>query len=332
MARASEVTRSLENGWHPHMNLLLFLGGTLNGTPAKGTVTGYFEPSADELEKWEGWLREFWTETLRKADPAWAPSKECDERDCKCGGKGHGVMVKIIKSADDEALIEYLTKVQDGKRAESVTADLDAATGAALETARADHKTGRGRKSMTPFQILYRLWDLEVEGTTPRRAEGYGRPDQLRAWWAEYEAAFAGRRAIEWTRGLRRHVQLDGDDSEETDRKFIYEQDKDQRLTGGVQMTPDAHRVVVAADAEQEVESVVLREVFDSVGDLVDDLGGRADHVRVLNAEELAQRQEELFARVTAKSRRGKAERQAAEWMAKYKPAKPPLAEREPSP
>ncbi|MGC4986666.1 hypothetical protein ACLQ18_39755 [Streptomyces sp. DT193] len=66
-----------------------------------------------------------------------------------------------------------------------------------METVRTDNKTGRGRKSMTPFQILYRLWDLEVAGTDPRRAEGYGKPDHLRAWWAEYEDAFAGRRAIE---------------------------------------------------------------------------------------------------------------------------------------
>ncbi|MBK3638876.1 replication protein, partial [Streptomyces sp. MBT97] len=45
MVRASEVTRTLDNSWHPHMNLLAFLGGRLDGTPANGTVTGYFEPT-----------------------------------------------------------------------------------------------------------------------------------------------------------------------------------------------------------------------------------------------------------------------------------------------
>jgi hypothetical protein len=311
MVRASEVTRSLENGYHPHMNLLVFLGGTLDGTPAKGTVDpdGYFTPGKAALEAWEDWLREFWTETLRKMDPAWAPSKECTKRGCKCEGKGHGVMVQIIKSADDQALIEYLTKVQDGKPpADSVAADFDAATGAALETVRADNKTG-GRKSMTPFQMLYRLWDIEVAGTDPDRAEGYGTPAELRVWWAEYEDAFAGRRAIEWTRGLRRHVQLDGDDSEERDLEYVYEGAAKDALTGGIVMTADAHGTVVGADAEMAVEAVVVAEVYDSVGDLVGTLGGRADHVRVLTAEELAEAQENLTARVLA--RREERERQA---------------------
>jgi hypothetical protein len=310
MARASEVTRSFDNGYHPHMNLLVFLGGTLDGTPANGTVTGYFEPGADALQEWEDWLRDFWTATLRKMDPAWAPSKECDRRGCKCEGKGHGVMVQIVKSADDAALIEYLTKVQDGKPpADSVAADLDATTRAALETVRADHKTGRGHKSMTPFQMLYRLWDIEAAGTDPDQAEGYGTPAELRSWWAEYENAMAGRRAIEWTRGLRRHVQIDGDDSEERDLDFVYEGAAKEPLTGGVVMTADAHGTVVGADAEMEVQAVVVGEFYDSVGDLVGTLGGRADHVRVLTADEVAAVQENLAARVLA--RREERERQA---------------------
>jgi hypothetical protein len=317
MVRASEVTRSQENGYHPHMNLLLFVGGTVDGTPANGTVTGYFEPTAEALEEWEDWLREFWTETLKAMDPKIGPSKTCDKHGCKCRGKGHGVMVSVIRSADDAALIEYLTKVQDGKpdarpqgpRTDSVAADLDAAGGAAMETVRADTKTGRGRKSMTPFQMLYRLWDLEVQGTTPDEAEGYGRPDQLRAWWAQYEEAFAGRRAIEWTRGLRGHVGIVGDDSEERDLEFAYEGAAKEPLTGGVVMTADAHRSVVGADAEMEVEEVVVGEFYDSVGDLVGTLGGRADHVRVLTADELAVVQENLAARVLA--HREERERQA---------------------
>ncbi|HEX5569593.1 MAG TPA: replication protein [Streptomyces sp.] len=312
MVRASEITRSLENGWHPHMNLLVFLGGTLDGTPAKGTVDpdGYFAPGENVLEEWEDWLRALWTRTLRRMDHAFEPSRKCGIPNCKCRGKGHGVMVQVVKSADDKALIEYLTKVQDGKPpADSVTADLDAAGGAALETVRADHKTGRGRKSVTPFQILYRLWDIESAGTDPDQAEGYGTAAECRAWWAEYEAAFAGRRAIEWTRGLRGHVQLDGDDSEERDREYVYEGAAKEPLTGGVVMTATAHGTVVGADAEMEVESVVVGEFYDSVGDLVGTLGGRADHVRVLTAEEVAAVQENLAARVLA--RREERERQA---------------------
>ncbi|MFB9416041.1 hypothetical protein ACFFSQ_48750, partial [Dactylosporangium matsuzakiense] len=97
MVRASEVTRSLENGWHPHMNLLVFLGGTLDGTPANGLVKpdGYFAPGDDVLEEWEDWLRALWARTLRKMDPAFEPSTDCDLPGCKCRGKGHGVMVQI---------------------------------------------------------------------------------------------------------------------------------------------------------------------------------------------------------------------------------------------
>ena len=310
MVRASEVTRSRENGWHPHMNLLAFLGGTLDGSPAKGVVTGHMTPGEDALEEWEDWLRTLWTRTLRQADPAFEPSTKCGKQGCKCRGKGHGVMVKIIRSADDAALIEYLTKVQDGKSAgASVQEDLEAAGGAAMETVRADNKRGRGRDSMVPFQMLYRLWDLEAEGLDEDEAEGYGTPDQLRAWWAEYEQAMSGRRAIEWTRGLRRHVGLDGDDSEERDRQFVYEQAAREPLTGGVVMSTTAYGTVVKRLAEPEVEEIVAAEAYDSVGDLVYGLGGLAGHVRPLTAQEIADIQEHMAARMLAQ--REERERQA---------------------
>ncbi|EFL04293.1 replication protein [Streptomyces sp. SPB78] len=314
MVRASEVTRSAEAGWHPHMNLLAFLGGTVEGTPAKGVVVAYGEPDAAALEEWEDWLRELWAETLRRVDPAVRPSTECGIPNCKCRGRGHGVMIKIIRSADDAALIDYLTKVQDGKAdgpAESVQADLDAAGGAAMETVRADTKSaGRmGRRSMVPFQMLYRLWDLEQECMDEDQAPGYGRPDQLRAWIAEHEEAMAGRRAIEWTRGLRGHVGLEGDDSEETDRKFAYEEAVARPLTGGVLMSPTAYGTVVRGYAEPEVEAIVTAEIYDAVGDLVYGLGGLAGHVRPLTADEIAGVQEAMAARLLAQ--REERERQA---------------------
>jgi len=321
MVRASEVTRSQENGWHPHMNLLVFLGGRIGGTtpnqpgggtPAKGTVTGHFAPGTQALEEWEDWLRELWAAALRKADPSFEPSTDCNERGCKCQGKGHGVMVSIVKSADDQALIEYLTKAQDGKSeaADSVREDLAAAEGAALETARSDNKTGRGRKSMTPFQMLYRLWDLETVHLEPRQAEGYGTPAQLRLWWLEYEVAMSGRRAIEWTRGLRGHVDLVGDDSEERDLEYVYEEEA-VALTGGVTMTAEAHALVVRADAELDVEEVVLAECYDSAADVVVALGGRANHVRVLTRTELDGVQEAMYTRVQKKREAREAEARA---------------------
>jgi hypothetical protein len=308
MARASEVTRSWENGWHPHMNLLVFLGAHMDGTPAKGTVREYFEPGADSLEEWEDWLRGLWASTLRKADPTFEPSTECERHGCKCGGKGHGVTVQLVKSPDDKALIEYLTKVQDGKAAAaSVDQDVKAAKGAALEVARGDNKSGR-RESVTPFQMLYRLYDLEVSGLGLEDAEGYGTAAECRAWWAEYETAMAGRRAIEWTRGLRAHVGLKGDDSEEQDLEYVYDPDMQAALTGGVILTQAAATVVVRADAELDVEACVKAECYDSVGDLVAATGGYRDHVRVATPEQLAEVQEALFARLLA--RREEQERQ----------------------
>lgn len=310
MIRASEVTRSQRNGYHPHMNVLAFLGARMDGTPAKGRVAGYFAPGEAELEEWGDWLREVWADGLRKADPKFRPSTECFEPGCKCEGNGHGVMIKIVTSADDTALIEYLTKVQDGKpRADSVTDDLGAAGGAALETVRADTKTaGRGRVSMTPFQMLGRLWDLERVGLDPDQAEGYGTAAQCRVWWAEYETAMAGRRAIEWTRGLRDHVGIEGDDSEEKDLEYVYEGAAKDPLSGGVVMTPDAHDVLVQADAELDMQDVVVREFYDSAPDVVATFGGRPEHVRVATAEELEEVQANLSARLATKQRKAKNE------------------------
>ncbi|MFD3716625.1 replication protein [Streptomyces sp. NPDC058677] len=307
MVRASEVTRSLENGWHPHTNLLVFIGGKVDGTPAKGTVVSYFEPTEAALTEWENWLRGQWTDSLAKADPEFKPSTECDIRGCKCEAKGHGVKVQIVKSADDKALIEYLTKTQDGKPSKSVQADLEAVTGAAMETARADNKRYRGH-SMTPFQMLYRLYDIEVKGLSPKRAEGYGTVVQCRIWWAEYETAMAGRRAIEWTRGLRGHVGLTGDDSEEKDQEYVYAPDQAAELTGGVVLTPDAVATVVDADAELAMQDVIKAECYESARDVVAGLGGRADHVRIATAAELATIQENLFARLATKQARKRLE------------------------
>ncbi|MFB7853482.1 replication protein [Streptomyces sp. NPDC056053] len=317
MVRASEVTRSQDNGWHPHMNLLMFVGATVDGTPAKGVVLPdrYFEPTESALDDWEDWLRELWTRTLRAADPKIEPTKKCAKPGCKCQGKGHGVMVKVIRSADDAALIEYLTKVQDGKRPDSVSEDLETAGGVALETVRADNKRGRGHNSMVPFQMLYRLWDLEAEGLNEDEAEGYGTALQLRRWWAEYEQAMAGRRAIEWTRGMRRHVGLEEEENpEERDQQYVHEQAAREPLTGGVAMSTTAYGTVVRHLAEPEVEAVVAAEVYDSVDDLVYGLGGLAGHVRPLTTQEIADIQEHMAARMLAqREAREKAARFEAE-------------------
>jgi len=305
MVRASEVTRSFGSGWHPHMNLLVFLGGTLDGTPAKGRVTGHAPVDPAEVDAWELWLRGMWSRTLERMDPTIRPSDTCAIPDCKCRGRGHGVMLKLITSPDDKALIQYLTKVQDGPMPDqwkdvptTVGRDVDAARGAAMETVLASNKRGRTRQSMTPFQMLYRLYDVQVSRMALADAEGYGTVAECRAWWAEYETAMAGRRAIEWTRGLRGHVGITGDDKESTDIEYAYRAGLRAPLVKGVILTPDAARVVVRADVEMDVETCVSDDCLDSVADLVEAHGGHHDHVTIVGAAELAERQADQATRM----------------------------------
>ncbi|MEV0938732.1 replication protein [Streptomyces phaeochromogenes] len=312
MARNPEVTRSEDNGWNPHLNSLVFLGGRLAGTPAKGQLlyededggqffepgdgrSCTFEPSAEDLEAWEDWLREFWQDSLRAIDPAYTPTTECERANCKCGGKGHGVSVTIITSPDDKALIEYLTKNGDDKP-ESVTADVETAQKAAAEVAYTSGKNARSRRSMTPFQFLDRLWAIEREGLDEDEAPGYGTRAQVRGWWTEYEAAMHGRRAFEMTRGLKRHTDLTDDD----EYRF---KDLHKAFVAGVVLTGDAHGKVTAAETDYAVIEAVRTEREADVPTLVTDAGGRADHVRVVNADGCAEFTESLSEVMKAKAK-----------------------------
>lgn len=305
MARNTELTRSRDGGWHPHLNVLIFVGGTLDGTPAKGTVTGTFDPAPKALTRFEEWLRGFWASALRSIDPTYETSTECDRRGCKCGGKGHGVRLDVITSPDDKALIDYLTKA-GGETAKSVQADVDAAKGAAAETAHSTAKAAKGTKSMTPFQILDRLWAVERDGLAEADAPGYGTTEQCRGWWLEYETATRGRRAFELTRGLARHTDLAGEL-----KKYRY-QEMHRRLLSGVVLTSEAHGQVAEAGTDFEVAELVAASLEAEVAGLVADAGGRADHARVVDEAGAAEWVESLAEVMAAKAKARKAER--AEW------------------
>jgi hypothetical protein len=311
MARNPEVTRSEDNAWNPHLNGLAFLGGRLDGTPAKGNlvyvdqdgnpVSGpgegscTFRPDPDDLEAWQDWLRVFWQNSLRSIDPAYTPTTECERANCKCGGKGHGVSIEIITSPDDEALIRYLTKNGDD-RPESVTADVKAAQGAAAEVAYTSAKNAQGRRSMTPFQFLDRLWAIEREGLSEDEAPGYGTREQNRGWWTEWQTTMYGRRAFEMTRGLKRHTDLTDDDEyrfKEMHKTFV----------AGVVLTADAHAKVAEAGTDYAVIEAVRTERETDVPALVTDAGGRADHVRVVDANGCAQFTESLTEVMKAKAK-----------------------------
>lgn len=250
MARNPEVTRSQEGGWHPHLNALIFLGGTLDGTPAKGRVVGTFDPAAEDLEAFEGWLHGFWAGALRSIDPTYETSTECERADCKCGGRGHGVRIDVIRSPDDKALIEYLTK-SGGETAASVMGDVETAKGVAAEVSYSGAKVAKGRKSMTAFQFLDRLWAVERDGLEESDAPGYGTTAQCRAWWLEYEQATRGRRAFEMTRGLARHTDLAGE------LEAYRYQEMTRRLLGGVVLTSEAHGQVAEAGSDYTVAELV---------------------------------------------------------------------------
>lgn len=311
MARNPEITRSEDNAWNPHLNNLVFLGGNLDGTPANGELVyqdedGFpqdgpgegrsctFKPSADDLEEWQDWLRVFWQDSLRSIDPEYTPSTECERADCKCGGKGHGVSVTIITSPDDKALIEYLTK--NGDKPASVAADVETAQKAAAEVAYTSGKNARGRRSMTPFQFLDRLWAIERDGLEEDEAPGYGTRAQVRGWWTEYETAMHGRRAFEMTRGLKRHTDLN-DDAEYRFKELH------KAFVAGVVLTGDAHAKVAAAEADYAVIEAVRTEREADVPALVTDAGGHADHVRLVDADGCAEFTESLSEVMKAKAK-----------------------------
>lgn len=295
MARNPEVTRSQAGGWHPHLNALIFLGGALAGTPAKGEVINTFDPTAEDLAGFEDWLHSFWAGALRSIDPAYETSTECDRQGCKCAGRGHGVRMDVIRSPDDKALIEYLTKAA-GETADSVQADIESARGAAAEVSYSGAKTA-GRRSMTPFQFLDRLWAIERDGLGEGDAPGYGTVDQCRIWWLEYEGATRGRRAFEMTRGLARHTDLAGELEE-----YRY-QEMHRRLLGGVVLTSVAHGQVAEAENDFAVSELVRAEREADVAALVAESGGRADHARVVDGDGCAEYIESLAEVMKAKAK-----------------------------
>lgn len=93
----------------------------------------------------------------------------------------HGVDVQRVDEGG-RVLAQYLGKVQDGKK-----------WTASAELARGDVKQGRGG-SLAPFQLL----DEDCVGPAPWR----------RRLWGEYVAATKGRKAITWSRGLKKRYDV----------------------------------------------------------------------------------------------------------------------------
>lgn len=149
---------------------------------------------------------------------------------------------------------------------------------------------------MTPFQILDRLWAIEREGMTEDEAPGYGTREQCHGWWREWEVTMHGRRAFEMTRGLKRHTDLIDDD------EYSYRSPRGA-FVAGVVLTDDAHGRVTAAETDYAVIDAVRTEREADVPALVTDAGGRADHVRVVDAAGCAEFTESLSEILRAKTK-----------------------------
>lgn len=226
MIRATEVTVGDTNLWHPHIHAIVLVGGSfatdLDGARVLGDV---FEPDPEDLIAWEDHWRKVWTGHLQKTNPKYRPSDTCSIPDCKCDGKGHGVDFKRLETARDvKKAGKYIAKTQDGKSP-------------AYELAAGDLKTGRDG-NMSPFEVLGRIGDL-MGGVDPDDVPGHGSMQWCIDIWHEYEKAVSGRRAIEWSRGLRQLLGITGGDTEEDDLDALFEGEDAAEFRAGVRVADD---------------------------------------------------------------------------------------------
>jgi hypothetical protein len=300
MARATEVTVSLVNGWHPHIHAGMFLGAITTGTGADRQITGTFTPSESALAEFEDHIRQVWTRTLRQFDPDIESSLTCAIPGCKCNGRGHAVDIQRVETvAQAEAFGEYLVKTQDGKDP-------------AAELMAGHNKNGRYAGHMTPFQLLDRIGEflggVVVDDDGPSL-------EWCLARWAEYEQATAGRRAIELTRSLRRLLGIDGGDTEEDDADALFVADALSEFRAGVRIKADAWPKVTARgldlaviEAAEGTDGIELGKVAAVV---IEQAGADSGSVLPMTGAEVDQAREQLMAKQQARRDEARARREA---------------------
>lgn len=133
--------------------------------------------TADGLEELRAVLFDLWANAVEKAGAKRPTEKGLD-------------LQKVDK--DGKVLAQYIGKIQDEKSAWSAGAEL----------ARADVKSGRGG-SITPMELL----DESDKRTEKQRAR----------LWREFYQATRGRRAITWSRGLKKRYDV----GEQTDDEVL---------------------------------------------------------------------------------------------------------------
>jgi hypothetical protein len=304
LIRATEVTVGLENLWHPHIHAIMLVGGVIGPDPETGepVVVEIFEPDAADLKALKEHVRKVWTGSLEAVNPDYRPSDRCTIPGCACKGEGHGVDLKRLHTAQDARdLGKYIAKTQDGKNP-------------ANELARGDLKSAR-YGNMTPFELLGRIGDL-IAGRAEELVPGEGSLTWCLARWHEYEPAVKGRRAIEWSRGLRALLGIEGDDSEQGDLDALFELET-SGFRAGVRVEGEAWGAVTSHGLDLEaIDAAEGRDGAEAVGERVTEVvvmaGAPAGAVRVLSPSEVDQAWDAILAAL-AERREAAAERRRAE-------------------
>jgi len=169
-----EFTISQENGWHPHIHMLAFCRRQAFGEGAPINKAGDLD--SHKIAE----LRDLWVEHLFKAGLG-------------DNAKRTDMLAHALNVRGGEKAAEYIAKF--GR---------DEKWGASSELARSHAKIGSAGKKwgvlhFTPFQLL--LWAEQRDGWAVNR-------------FREYADAVEGKRALTWSRGLKKALKVEDADEE----------------------------------------------------------------------------------------------------------------------
>lgn len=187
MIRATEVTRG-QSGWHPHMHVLVVMEPRPDSDHSRSGYAAHQQAYA-----LANGMFNFWEKGLEgHGFEAWRDSG--------------GLHVDVME-ATAESIAGYVTKLTalsgltETEALHEVRGGLaKSVQGQALETTRGDLKKSRGEKGETPFALLARACDGELDAVTA---------------WLEYLEASQGRRLLLIARELRELAKLAKERSDE---------------------------------------------------------------------------------------------------------------------
>jgi len=223
--RSVEVTVG-KNGWHPHLHLLLFV------RDVDITNERLRQVEDDVFKRW-----------VRIVADAGLPSLDND------AGRKHAVTAEAVNSSDD--LVKYLCKV------EGMDPEEGGGWGVGNEMARADLKKGRKvldtvdrtAPTASPNELLEIVErhrsGLRCSACLP---DGCSERARATACYLEFVTVTQGRRAIEWSKGLKARLEI----GETSDEQSAQEADTpaDEALAD---ITPGEWALIVREQAQEKV-------------------------------------------------------------------------------